>query len=124
MYAIANTTVSILRGTSVDSFGDIIDTPTAIHTGVLAFISAPTMSPLRPVVLGSVVFEPGMPEPSVTRLFACALPSGTDVTDSDQILDERNNVLYEVYEVTELGVAGAIPDLTLTLKRVTTIEQR
>jgi hypothetical protein len=124
MYAIANTTVSILRGTSVDSFGDVIDNPVAVYTGVLAFISAPTMSPLRPIVLGSQVFEPGMPEPSVTRLFACSLPSGTDVTENDQIWDERNSVLYEVYEVTELGVAGATPDLTLTLKRVTTTEQR
>lgn len=123
MYAIANTTVTILRGTSVDSLGDIIDTPVPVYTHIIAFISYPTMSPLRPIVLGSQVYEPATPEPSTTRLSVCALPSGTDVRNTDQILDEFVGVMYEVYQVTALGNAGATPDLLLTLKRVTTTEQ-
>jgi hypothetical protein len=123
MYAIANTTVSILRGTTTDSLGDIIDDPVAVYTGIIAFISYPTMSPLRPIVLGSTVYEPATPEPATTRMAACTLPSGTDVTNSDQILDEKTNLTWQIYQVTELGVAGATPDLVLTLKRVTTTEQ-
>lgn len=122
MYAIANTTVTILRGTRPDSFGDIIDSPSPIAQHVIAFISYPTMSPLRPIVLGSQVYEPAMPEPSTTRLSVCSLPSGTDIRTSDQILDEFTNLLYEVYEVTTLGTAGAVPDILVTLKRVTSTE--
>src|SRR6267154_3769510 len=123
MYAIANTTVTILRGTSTDSFGDIIDAPVPVYTHIIAFISYPTMSPLRPIVLGATVYEPASPEPSTTRLAACTLPSGSDIRNTDQILDEFTGVLYEVYQVTELGNAGAALDLVLTLKRVTTTEQ-
>jgi hypothetical protein len=123
MYALANTTVSILRSTQTDSFGDVEDSMQPIVTGLIAFISYPTMSPLRPIVLGSTIFEPSSPEPSTLRLAACALPSGTDIRNTDQILDEFTNLVYEVYQVTALGNAGATPDLILTLKRVTTTEQ-
>jgi len=123
MYAIANTLVTILRGTTVDSFGDVIDAPTAIYTNIIAFISYPTMSPLRPIVLGSTVVEPAGPEPSTTRLAACTLPSGTDIRNSDQLLDQYTSLLYEVYQVTQLGRAGAVPDVIVSLKRVTTTEQ-
>ena len=122
MYAIANTTVTILRGTQPDSFGDIIDNPSPVAEHVIAFISYPTMSPLRPIVLGSQVYEPAMPEPSTTRLAVCSLPSGTNIRTSDQVLDEFTNLLYEVYEVTTLGTAGAVPDILVTLKRVTSTE--
>jgi hypothetical protein len=122
MYAIANTTVTILRGTILDSFGDVVDDPTPIVQHLIAFISYPTMSPLRPIVLGSQVYEPAMPQPSTTRLSVCTLPSTTDIRTSDQVLDETTNLLYEVYEVTTLGVAGAVPDIVITLKRVTSTE--
>jgi hypothetical protein len=123
MYAIANTTVTILRGTIPDSFGNIVDDPAPIATHVIAFISQPTMSPLRPIVLGSTIYEPSSPDPSTARLSACTLPSGTDVRNSDQIFDEFTKLLYEVYQVTMLGNAGATLDLILTLKRITTTEQ-
>lgn len=122
MYAIANTTVTILRGTQPDSFGDIIDNPSPVAQHIIAFISYPTMSPLRPIVLGSQVYEPANPQPSTTRLSVCTLPSGTDIRTSDQVLDEFTSLLYEVYEVTTLGPAGAVPDIIATLKRVTSTE--
>lgn len=122
LYAIANTTVTILRGTVPDSFGDIVDDPSPIAQHVIAFISYPTMSPLRPIVLGSQVYEPAQPQPSTTRLSVCSLPSGTNILVGDQVLDEFTTLLYEVYEVTTLGPAGAVPDILVTLKRVTTTE--
>lgn len=122
IYALANTTVTILRGTGIDSLGDIVDDPVPIATHVIAFLSYPTMSPLRPIVLGSQVFEPATAQPSVTRLAACSLPSGTDILTGDQLLDETTNLMYEVYEVTVLGNAGAVPDIIATLKRVTSTE--
>jgi hypothetical protein len=123
VYAIANTLVTILRGTSIDSLGDIIDSPVPVYTNIIAFISYPTMSPLRPIVLGSQVYEPATPDPSTTRLAVCTLPSETDIKNTDQVLDQYTNFLYEVYQVTQLGNAGATLDLIITLKRVTTTEQ-
>lgn len=122
MYSIANTTVTILRGTEPDSFGDAVDDSFPVAEHVIAFISYPTMSPLRPIVLGLQVFETTNAEPSITRLAACALPYGTNVLTGDQILDEMSKLVYEVYAVTALGFAGAFPDLVLTLKRVTSTE--
>lgn len=122
MYALANTTVSILRGTSSDSFGDVVDTPVAIYTGIIAFISYPAMGILRPLVLGSEVFEPATTAPTVTRLAVCSLPSGTDIVATDQVLDEQSQLVYEIYEVTRLGRAGAVLDIVVTLKRITTSE--
>ncbi len=122
MYAIANTLVTILRGTSTDSFGDTTDTPVPVYTNIIAFLSYPTMSPLRPIVLGQQVFEPATPDPSTTRLAACTLPSGTDIQNTDQVLDQYTGALYQVYAVTTLGNAGATPDILVTLKRVTTTE--
>jgi hypothetical protein len=123
MYALANTTVSIMRGTQTESFGDIIDKTVPVYQHIIAFISYPTMSPLRPVVLGSQVTEPAGRSPGQARLAACNLPWGTDVRGDDQIYDEFNSVLYQIYEVTELGWTGASPDLILTLKRITNTEQ-
>jgi len=123
MYALANTTVTILRGTGIDDQGDVMDEGAAIATGIPAFISSPSQSPFRPIVLGTDVFEPGAMMPSVTRQVQCVLPSNTDVTRDDQILDEKTGVTYAIMLSTQLGsVGGLVPDLMLTLRRVTTTQ--
>ena len=123
MYALANTTVTILRGTSLDAEGDVIDFGTAIATGVPAFISSPAQSPFRPMILGTTVYEPAAEMPSTVREILCVLPGGTDVTNEDQVFDEVENITYAVMLVTQGGrVAGLLPDLQLTLYHVTTTQ--
>jgi hypothetical protein len=61
--------------------------------------------------------------PSVTRQIHCVLPSNTDVTEEDQVLDELFGVTYDVMIATQLGsTGGVVPDMILTLKRVTTTQ--
>jgi hypothetical protein len=121
VYAMANTTVSILRGTVEDTYGDNEDSGTVIASGILAFISSPGMSPLRPQILGTTVYGPAAQMPSVVRELICILPSGTDVTNDDQILDENSGVTYAVYLTAQLGrLGGLVPDLQVMLRQVTT----
>jgi hypothetical protein len=120
VYGLANTTVSILRGTTDDFYGDEIDAGTVIASSIPAFISSPSPSSFRPLILGTTVYPPSTQAPAIVREITCWMPSGTDVTNQDQVLDESWNVLYRVWLVTQQGyLAGLLPDLQLTLSRVT-----
>jgi hypothetical protein len=123
LYFMANTTVSILRGTGEDSFGDDTDAGTIIANGIPAFISSPGMSAFRPIILGTTVYPPGTEMPRTIRDATGILPGGTDVTYLDQILDEMTQLTYSVFLVTQQGnVGGMLMDLQLTLRRVTTTQ--
>lgn len=123
MYTMANTTVSILRGVGSDYAGDDEDLPVPIQTGIPAFISSPGFSPYQPKILGTAVFDPSDEVTAQVRGIICALPSGTDVTPLDQILDEGSQVTYRVVNVTQQGrLGGIIPDLLVQLERVTTTQ--
>jgi hypothetical protein len=123
LYFIANTTVTILRGTATDNYGDVMDAGVPVYSGVIAFISVPSQSPFRPIVFGATIYQPASEMPSTTREILCSLPGGTDITNEDQILDERTGILYTVELVSQLGmVGGLLPDLQLTLRRVTDVQ--
>jgi hypothetical protein len=58
--------------------------------------------------------------PSTTREIQCNLPAYTDITNEDQILDERTGYLYTIELISQQGpVGGLVPDMQLTLRRVT-----
>lgn len=110
MYAVANTTVSILRGTVPDSYGDTDEEPEGvIASGIIALILQES-----PTIEG-----PASETPRVLRTYDCTLPSGTDVTVDDRLFDEKRQILYEIWQVTDPGTLGVVPDLSVTLKRVT-----
>jgi len=115
--------VTILRGFVYDDEGDLVQDGVPVYSGVLAFISPPAQSPFRPIVFGTIVYEPGSETPSTTREIPCVLPAYTDVTNEDQILDERFGVRYSIEVITQPGeTVGMALDLQLTLKRVTTTQ--
>jgi|ERR1700691_6544657 len=123
MYALANTTVSILRGTELDAEGDFIDFGTIVASGIPAFISSPAQSPFRPMILGTTVYDPASEMPSTVRQVMGVLPGGTNVTNLDQLFDEFSSITYGIRLVTQGGrVGGLLPDLQLTLLRVTTTQ--
>jgi hypothetical protein len=73
---------------------------------------------------GVRVFEPGTTDPSTVRTFEGILPSGTDIENTDQLLDERNvNNVYEVIAVIDTLWENLQPDLVLVLKRITATTQ-
>jgi hypothetical protein len=110
--------VTILRGTTFDPQGDVEDAATQIATGVLAQINA-----ARTATYGVRVSEPGASIPRTIRLFEGVLPSGTDIENTDQLVDERSGNVYEVVAVIDTLWENLQPDLNLVLKRVTATTQ-
>jgi hypothetical protein len=115
--------VTILRGSTFDDAGDELQDGVPVYSGVLAWISSPAQSPFRPIVFGTTAYEPASQVPTTVREIPCNLPGHTDITDEDQILDERSGIVYAILTVTQPGdLAGMVPDMQLTLKRVTTVQ--
>lgn len=98
MSFIANTTVSILRGTAVDDFGDEVDTDSVIARKVPASILE------RPVTGG----RPASGRTDTPRTYALRiwrrLPS--PLRQDDRVRDERSGLTY--YVTTLSGAANNI----------------
>jgi hypothetical protein len=109
MYALASCTASILRGTSVDQFGDTVDTGTVIATGVPFLIED----------VNQRVFDPATQQPRIVRAIEAVCQSNVDVKPGDQVRDDTNNVLYLVNDVTQKYGAAWTPDLDVDLTRIT-----
>ena len=104
-----NTTVSIMRGTTTDEFGDEKDTLTVIKTGVRASI----------IEQSRRVFVPADNVDRVVRYVRGRLPSNEDVREGDRILDERSEVTYIVEAVVQPGSPYAHNDVRVDLKHTT-----
>ncbi|MEV5710172.1 hypothetical protein [Actinoallomurus sp. NPDC052274] len=110
MQEIANTTVSILRGTGRNRFGDDVDTGMPVYTGISAYLGERSKQ----------AFDPASRTPRTVRDIVCVVPSWTDVRTTDQIKDERTGVLYAIEDVLNPpSLMGAPVDEILTLRRVT-----
>jgi hypothetical protein len=102
MLALATTTVSILRGTTTDSFGDGADVATVLKSGIAASLIESTRTAVEPV----------SGTPRIIRTHIARLPATTDITEDDRIKDERTNEIYIVVSVTR----NANPVLTQPLR--------
>jgi len=109
MQAIATTTVSILRGTTTDAFGDEQDTDTAIATGVPASLTEQSRR----------VTTRDDPTPRIVRYAVARVVAGTDVTDQDRVRDERTGAIYIVDAVSSMANPAVAADLRLDLRRTT-----
>jgi hypothetical protein len=81
------------------------------------------MSPYQPKVLGTTIFGPADTITAQVRSIMGILPSNTDVTQQDQVLDESSGTVYRVTLVTQQGnIGGMVPDMVVSLQRVTTTQ--
>lgn len=101
------TTVTISRGTSVDAFGDPIDTPNQLYTDVPAIIVYNT----------GVSMDPSSGRPVQVSNYECILPHGTDVKDQDVIQDIQTLETYTVTSVRTLPSYGLPADVTISMFR-------
>lgn len=108
MYGLANCSISILRGTSTNQWGDTVDSGVIVNQHIPAFI----------VVRSRQVFDPSTQTPRTVQTIVGAVASTVDVRDTDQILDETHSVTYAVESVTQPLAAGITPDQELELRRV------
>lgn len=109
MIAAATTTISVLRGTSTDGYGDDVDTDTAVRTGIPASLVEQTRR----------VTTRDDPTPRIVRYAVGRVTSGTDITDQDRVRDERTGAIYIVDAVSSMNSAAVAADLRLDLRRTT-----
>lgn len=112
MYALASTTATVLRGTTLNAYGDTIDDPTnavVVARGVPAQIIVTTARP----------YDPSSQTIRVIQTVEGRVQSDTDIVEGDQLVDESTNVTYSIESVTQDGGPGFVSDLELVLRRVT-----
>lgn len=109
MYAVANTKVSILTGTSVDEWNDTVDGTAVRAEGVPASL----------IEKSRLITTPEQPTPRVIRYAVARLPATTVIGEEDRIRDERTGNVYAITAVTGQPGIGHTPDLRLDLKYVT-----
>lgn len=109
MYALATCTASILRGTTVDEYQDVVDSDTVVYTGV----------PMSIQEIESSVFDPATQTRRVVRKVQAACQSDVDLQIGDRIRDDTFGITYIVNNVTKPGGVGWTSDLAIDLKRIT-----
>lgn len=106
----ANTTASVLRGTTSNQFGDVIDASTPVITGL----------PVTLIETGKTVQDPSTQSPRTIRQVKCWVPEFAGVVSTDRIMDERTGDVFIIIGVTKPPTTiGAPVDTVLDLKRVT-----
>ena len=109
MQAIATTSVSILRGTTTDAYGDEKDTDTPVHTGIPASL----------IEQSRRVTTRDDPTPRIVRYAVARVPANTDITDQDRVRDERTGAVYIVEATSSMANPAVTPDIRLDLRRTT-----
>lgn len=105
----ANTTASVLRGTTSNQFGDVIDASTPVITGL----------PVTLIETGKSVQDPSTPTPRTIRQIYASVPEWAGITSSDRLMDESTGDVYIIISVTKPPtIIGAPVDTVLTLKRI------
>lgn len=112
----ANTTVSIMRGTTTDGYGDERDTQKPVRTNVIASIiqASPGVG-----TRAAQVQTPDTTTPRTIRSYSGRLVANTDVRDGDRLKDERNGRVFIVDAITAPDSPVNTPDLHLELRRIT-----
>lgn len=109
MNATATTTVSVLRGTTTDDYGDPVDSNTAVATGIPASI----------IEQRQTVTTADDPNPRVVRTYTGRVSAGTDIRTGDRIKDERTTYVYIVDQFSQVSSPVLTNDLRLDLRRTT-----
>lgn len=108
MIAGATTTVSIMRGTTVDEFGDSLDNSTVAASGI----------PLSIIEQSKRVFDPVTSTARVIRYYTGRATSGTDIQEGDRILDEATGSIYAIDYVSQPPGPFHMPDMHIDLSKV------
>lgn len=109
MISRATTTITVLRGTATDGYGDETDTNTPVATGIPASLVEQTRR----------VTTRDDPTPRIVRYAVGRVTAGTDITDQDRLRDESTGAVYIVDAVSSMNSAAVAADLRLDLRRTT-----
>ena len=106
---ILNTTATVLRGTAANQFGDMIDAPMPLATGIPVFLAE----------TGKTVQDPASPTPRTIRQIICHVPAYLGLVNTDRVVDEGTGDVFIIIGVTRPAtLTGAPVDVVLDLKRI------
>lgn len=105
---IPTTTVAILRGETIDEYGDPVDSDTPIRAGV----------PISLIERDQRVYVPAESRTTIVRHVTGRARPGTPIRERDRLRDERTGSIYLVEAVSRSGTVIGSPDLRLVLRRV------
>jgi hypothetical protein len=107
VYAHATTTVSVLRGSSTDDFGDAVADDTVAASGIPASILEQRRN----------VFTPADNRVQQVLFYLGRVPGDTDVQLLDRIRDETTGDTFHVDSVSRVGSPVQMNDLRLDLRK-------
>jgi len=108
MLATPTTLVSILRGTTTDTYGDEVDTDTLVYADLPASI----METMR------TVFSQDAATPMIVRVVTGRVGGGTDIRVGDRLLDQATSQRYMADSFTRSSSPIHTPDVVLDLRYV------
>lgn len=106
MNTVANTHISIYRGTTTDAEGDEVDTDTPIQTGLPASIIEGRTRQVESGTSGT---------PRVIRQATLRVVATTDIKRNDRVKDERTGQFWRIEAVSGIGNPAMTPDLRVDL---------
>jgi hypothetical protein len=107
MYAHATTTVSVLRGSTTDGFGDTVAADTVAASGVPASILEQRRN----------VYTPADNRVQQVLYYLGRVPGNTDVLLTDRIRDEVTGDTFHVDSVSRVGSPVQMNDIRLDLRK-------
>jgi hypothetical protein len=107
VYTVPTTTVTILRGTSTDVYGDVTDTATVAASGIPASI----------LEQRKTVFTPADNRVQQVGFFTGRVSQLVDVRIGDRIQDERTSVIYVIDNISTVASPALGNDSRLDLRK-------
>jgi len=103
---LANTHLSVLRGTTVNDWGDKTNVGTPLYTGIPAGL----------VESSKQVFDRASQRFQTIRTSTCVVPEWADILDTDTLINESTGDAYMVESVELQPTLGCPPDKILILR--------
>lgn len=110
MLSMPTTTISILRGSALDEYGDDVDSKTPAYEHI----------PCSLLEQSRFVFDQSTSTPMTIRIIIGRVGSGTDIIEDDRVLDELTQEIYMVRSVSQVQNPFIASDIRLELKRIST----
>lgn len=105
---LANTRLTIMRGTAANDYGDESDVGLPLYTHVPAAINESSKT----------VFDAATQRPQIIRTSVCVVQGWVDVLTSDTLMDETTGNFFMIEDIQRqpTGPTGIAPDKILTLR--------
>lgn len=107
MMELANTTLTVCRGTRANAWGDKTNVGTPLYTGIPAAV----------VESSKQVFDRAAQRFQTIRTSTCMVPTWADIVDTDTLIDETTGNAYMVESIEQQPTLGPPSDGKILILR-------